>query len=388
MNARSLRLIPLRIAATMAAMISLSANAETRSPEWLQLEVRASDASCDVVEGFIKAEAADGGVLVEQMNGELCLFQPDIIVSRKAIPAPIPFESSQEMGQAILGELPPGFNILTTKHYIFCFNTRRQYAQWTASLFERLNDSFINYWKRAGCDIETPKQPLVVIIFSDRKEYEKYSTGDLTATSHQVVGYYNLLTNRVTTFDLTGSEALRPFTQSNTFNTGNLLAHPAAANLVATLIHEGTHQMAFNCGLHQRLAPIPLWVCEGIATYFETPDLATPRGWHAIGGVNHPRRQQFLKLHKQGWLQNIVENDQSFRHSDAATDAYAQAWATTAFLMKTKKELFVKYLSTLSTKKACQPDTKEQRIKDFEQTFGSPDKDMEQDIAAFVTRMR
>ena len=80
MNARSLRLIPLRIAATMAAMISLSANADTRSPEWLQLEVRASDASCDVVEGFIKAEAADGGVLVEKMNGELCLFQPDIIV--------------------------------------------------------------------------------------------------------------------------------------------------------------------------------------------------------------------------------------------------------------------------------------------------------------------
>ncbi|MEO1993256.1 MAG: DUF1570 domain-containing protein [Pirellulales bacterium] len=388
MSKRSLCLIGFQITVAIISLSGLLTNADTLGSEWLKVDVRTSDSSRHVIEGLIKAEAVDGCVLLEQLDGELHLLQPDIIVSRRKIPPPPPFASPQEMGQAILGELPAGFNILTTKHYILCFNTRRQYAQWIAALFERLHDSFINYWGRAGCKIETPKQPLVVIIFSDRQEYEQYATGDLAAISNQVVGYYNLLTNRVTTFDLTGLESLRPFAQSNNFKSVNLLQHPAAAKLVATLIHEGTHQMAFNCGLHQRLAPIPLWVCEGVATYFETPDLATQRGWHAIGGVNHPRREQFLKRHKHGWLQHIVENDESFRHPDAAIEAYAQAWATTAFLMKTKKRLFVRYLGDLSTKEACQPDTKEQRIREFEQCFGTPDQNMEQDIAAFVTRMR
>ncbi len=51
------------------------------------------------------------------------------------------------------------------------------------------------------------------------------------------------------------------------------LASPNAYGAVSTIVHEATHQIAFNSGLHQRLSDCPKWFSEGIAMYFETPDL-------------------------------------------------------------------------------------------------------------------
>ena len=49
--------------------------------------------------------------------------------------------------------------------------------------------------------------------------------------------------------------------------------------VTVTVIHEATHQIAFNCGLHTRYADNPLWLTEGMALYFETPDLRSRSGW-------------------------------------------------------------------------------------------------------------
>jgi hypothetical protein len=48
--------------------------------------------------------------------------------------------------------------------------------------------------------------------------------------------------------------------------------------------------MAFNCRMHRRLAPVPVWISEGVATFFETPDPGG-RGWKRIGGVNRLDQQ-------------------------------------------------------------------------------------------------
>ena len=63
--------------------------------------------------------------------------------------------------------------------------------------------------------------------------------------------------------------------------------------MVATIIHEATHQLAFNRGLQARFADVPLWVSEGIALYFETPDLRNSRGWQTVGAVNRVRLDRF-----------------------------------------------------------------------------------------------
>jgi len=213
---------------------------------------------------------------------------------------------------------------------------------------------------------------MVVVLFGDRGAYEAHAAGAVGEAADRVVGFYDLMSNRVTSFDLTGTDALaggpRPAGRTGL----DILSSPAAASQVATLVHEATHQMAFNCGMHRRLAPVPLWVSEGIATYFETPDLESTRGWRGIGGVNGPRLERFLTNHRAGSLEAVVRGDDLFRDADSAIDAYATAWATVHHLLQTRKQAFVGYLELLAAKRPLADDPPERRLDEFRAAFGDP----------------
>lgn len=84
-----------------------------------------------VVRGDVVVEADDGGLLLEHDDGRYELVQPDHIRRRAPAPEPEP-ESPQDLGRRLLAELPAGFDLLVTKHYIFCFATSRDYARWCA----------------------------------------------------------------------------------------------------------------------------------------------------------------------------------------------------------------------------------------------------------------
>ena len=43
--------------------------------------------------------------------------------------------------------------------------------------------------------------------------------------------------------------------------------------MVATIIHEATHQLAANTGLMPRKVRRPTWAAEGLATYFESAEI-------------------------------------------------------------------------------------------------------------------
>jgi hypothetical protein len=146
--------------------------------------------------------------------------------------------------------------------------------------------------------------------------------------------------------------------------------------------------MAFNCGLHRRLAAVPLWVSEGIAIYFETPDLASDRGWRGIGGVNAPRRDRFRSGRRAGWLGRLVRGDEAFRDAGEALDAYAGAWAATAFLVQTRKAAFVEYLRVLSRKEPLGEDDAARRTEEFSAAFGVDPAGLEEPIAKFIARMK
>jgi hypothetical protein len=356
-----------------------------RTVERIEVE---SDGATRVVEGTVVLEAQDGGLLVERADERLEILDPKAIRSRVAAPA-ASAETPRELGRRILGELPAGFDLLVTKHYVICFDTSRAYAHWCGALFERLYDVFVNYWRQAGLEPSAPPRPLVVVIFASRQRYEAFAARDLGAAADRVVGYYNLLTNRVTTFDLTGSAALaRPAGRSAARAGLEILASPEAAGLVATLVHEATHQMAFNAGLHRRLAPVPLWVSEGVATFFEAPDLASDRGWKGIGNVNGPRLETFLASARPGDLEAIVLGDEPFRRPDQAVDAYARAWALTFYLAQTRKAAFVAYLRGIARKEPLADDSPAERLRDFTDAFGATPAALEEPMLRYLARLR
>ncbi|MCA9217034.1 MAG: DUF1570 domain-containing protein [Planctomycetales bacterium] len=329
--------------------------------------------------GRTLVEAQDGGIVFESRDRKIWAAEPNNVLSlkRNGDAAFEPFDR-REITAALLADLPAGFQIFDTDHYIIAHNTSLAYAQWCGALYERLHKAFTNFWQHRGLTLhETP--PLVAVVFQDRQSFEAYGKEELGDAVKAVIGFYSLHTNRITTYDLTGVDQARG--NSRALGTPRkinqaLLANPEAERTVATVIHEATHQLVFNSGMQQRFADIPVWLSEGLAIYFETPDLGRSRGWATIGAKNQVRLGQ-MKRYTQNRpahsLKSLIVDNARFRDTRTAETAYAEAWSLCYFLRKQSPKQFDQYMRLLQKKPTAVEDSPHQRLDEFEATFGSLD---------------
>lgn len=332
-----------------------------------------------------------GSALLQTDDGALALLQADEILSHTKLEETFEPVTADELSARLLEEMP-GFQVYDTPHYLVVYDTSRDYAKWTSSMLERLHKAFVNYWERQGFELYEPRFPLVVTIFANKRNYQQAIARDLGGATEGVVGYYSLESNRVTMFDLTGTEQLRGGNarRSSLKEINRMLTVPAAAPLVATIVHEATHQIAFNCGLQTRYADLPLWLLEGMAVYFEAPDLSSSRGWRGIGKVNYLRlqtfRKNFGKWRNTSLAALVAEND-LFRNPRTAGAAYADAWALNYFLIKYRSDEYANYLKMMSEKPALEQDTKPQRLAEFKKHFGDLE-ELKRDFLEQMARVR
>ncbi|MEM8866614.1 MAG: DUF1570 domain-containing protein, partial [Planctomycetota bacterium] len=329
---------------------------------------------------------------LQEANGAVHLIRGTQIVSRTSNDEPFRPLTADEMADQLLAELPPGFGIYQTPHYVVAHRTSRDFAKWTASMLERLHRAFVAYWKRQGFDLQEPEFPLPVIVYGDSRSYAKAAAEELGGGVSGVVGYYNLETNRVKMFDLTGSQRLQGAgrRRSSLKEINRILTVPAAVPLVSTVVHEATHQIAFNCGLQARFADLPLWLVEGMAVYFEAPDLSSGRGWRGIGKVNYPRLQVFqrnLSKWNEGSLAALVATDKRLRDPRSAGAAYADAWALNYFLIKQRPKQYNAYLQAMAAKPALRQDTPDERLEEFREHFGDLG-ELQRDFLTKMSRLK
>ncbi|MBN2476747.1 MAG: DUF1570 domain-containing protein [Pirellulales bacterium] len=344
------------------------------------------------VDGRLLVTAQDGGLLMLAADGVLWAVPPEEQIHHTADDTPFEPLSPEAMAERLLDELPDGFDVHHTAHYVIGHDTSRVYAQWCGALFERLYRGFTNYWSRRGFKLHEPEFPLVAIVFADRNAYAKFSQPELGDAAGSIIGYFSLRTNRMTMYDLTGIETLNRYgtARGTTAQISQILAQPDAQRTVATVVHEATHQIAFNCGLHTRYSDCPVWFSEGIAVYFETPDLGSTKGWRSIGTVNGPRLlrfHQYLAGRPANSLETLIADDKRFRDPDQAQDAYAEAWALTYFLIRQRPSQYVAYLELLSQKKPLLNDGPQGRLKEFQKTFGDWRK-LDAEFLRYMTRVR
>jgi len=340
------------------------------------------------VDGRLLVTAQDGGLLVLARDGVLWAVPPEEQLKHTSDELPFKPLSREEMSKRLLAELPQGFDVHQTTNYLICYNTSRAYAQWCGSLFERLYRAFTNYWQNKGFDLSQPEFPLVAIVFADQRSYTEFAKAELGDAAPSIIGYFSLRTNWMTMYDLTGMEVLSRFggRRGTTAQINRILARPEALRTVATIVHEATHQIAFNCGLHARYSDCPVWLSEGIALYFETPDLGSTKGWSGIGAVNPPRLARFreyLKRRPPDSLQTLIADDKRFHDPQRSLDAYAEAWSLTYYLIRQQPKQYVAYLKTLSQKKPLLDDGPQTRLEEFRQAFG----DLKQLDAEFLRYM-
>jgi hypothetical protein len=324
--------------------------------------------------GKVQVEAEDGGVLLLTPDAALWPIPKEELVTRRQDDNPFQPLPRDQLTAQLIKQLPAGFKVHHTRHYLICYNTSPAYAQWVGSLYERLFAAFHNYWDRRGFALQEPQFPLVALVFDSRDSYAEFARPEVGEAARSMIGYYSLKSNRMIMYDLTGVEELKVAGDRNSAARINqILSQRGAERTVATIVHEATHQLAFNSGLQVRYADIPFWVSEGIAIYFETPDLTSSKGWRTIGGVNRVNLtnfQKFIRTRPAGALETLLADDKRFRDPATQAAAYAEAWALTFFLLQTRKDDYVKYLQAMAEQTPLVEQTAEERVARFKKFFG------------------
>lgn len=326
------------------------------------------------VSGDIVGQSPSGEMALLSADNRMWIVAPDEITSRRRDSQPLAMLDHAATAERLLAEMPEGFRIHRTANYVICYNTTSAYAQWCGALYERLYRGFFSFWRNQGLELVEPEWPLVALVFDDRASYSQYARPELGDAAGAIIGYYSMRSNRVTMYDLTGIDGLPQSRITTTAaHINQILSQPAGERTVATIVHEATHQLACNSGLQQRFAGVPLWVSEGLAVYFETPDLSNAKGWRGIGEINQvslARFQQSLDDRPDDSLRSLLREDERLRDPRRAAAAYGEAWALTWHLFRRHEKEWLAYLEALSSLRPLEPLSAEQREAQFKAYLG------------------
>jgi hypothetical protein len=333
-------------------------------------------------------------VLFLARNGRMHLLDAARVLELEATeekPKPL---TKKELMAELRSEFGPRFDVLETRHYLVCYNTDTAFARSCGTLFEKLHSAFCNYFKQRGFKLSPCEQALVAVVFATEHEFLQYADRELGKDmAANVIGFYSMLTNRMSTYDMLAN---RP--RAGLGNVAGVRRPQgprgidafAEAN-IATVIHEATHQLAYNTGFHQRFSDNPLWLAEGMAMFFEAPNRQAG-DWKAVGEINRPRlelfHKEFLLGGQQVNIKSLVRDDVRLRDKDQALLAYSESWSLTYFLMKTRREQFYEYLRILAKKPALAQDKAEQRLADFRNAFGDDLAKLEEDFVRYMRTLR
>ncbi|HBJ33738.1 MAG TPA: hypothetical protein DDZ51_03030 [Planctomycetaceae bacterium] len=312
--------------------------------------------------------AQDGGQMILTDDGHMLIVQPETVISRETTTEPFTPVDDAEISRRLLEILPDGFAIYRTKNYVIAHNTNEAYVRWVGSLFESLHRGFHSYFKNQGMTLSQPRFPLVALVFANRQSFDQYAKAELGDAGGSVIGYYNLETNRMTTFNV-----------------------PNPERNVATIIHEATHQLAYNTGLQTRFADNPMWFSEGLAVFFESPNFNNPNGWKGIGWVNTvnlARFRRFQLSRPQDSLITLFSDDLRFRNEATAENAYAEAWAMTYFLIRTKRKEYFQYLRELSESKPLVQLDRRERIEMFQRIFDTDLPSLDRQFLLYMAKVK
>jgi hypothetical protein len=344
------------------------------------------------VTGELVASDKNLGHLLLDADGQLTAIEPKELKRIEEVSGAMVPTSAKEIAAKVLRLMPSGSKSIITDHFVVCYNTSDVYARWNSSLYEKLYKGLFRFWKEKGIELSPPRFPLVALVFESKKDYVQYASNEFEGAEN-TIGYYHQSTNRLASYDLTGIEGMlppgTPVLRDELIN--QILSRPQAERTVATIVHEACHQISFNCGLQVRLGDNPLWLSEGIATFFESPDGSSTNGWGGTGKVNrHNLNHLALYLPKRtsDSLERLLMEDNRLRSGETSTFAYAEAWGLTYYLIKSKPKQFVTYLKMIRDRPLGKQSSSKERIELFQECFGDDLAKFDKEFIRFMAKVR
>ena len=323
--------------------------------------------------------------------------------------------SPSEFRKQLLTEFRSGYDIHVSAHYVVV--GKKGKAKAYATLFEEIYRQVDTFYSVRGFETSEPEFTMVAIVLNTVDEFKEYCGRDQMLWSEDLRGYYSLKSNRVVLYDspaklnanvessssevgmrasLSGEgDALAsdaPTLQNSSADQATLAAmlNGVAGETADTIVHETTHQVGYNIGIHSRIGETPTWVIEGLATVLEAPGIRVRGSSDAADKINTDRLNWFSTEYESrrqpGDLARMVAEDELFRNQ--ALDAYSSAWAFTYFMTENpaRARSYIRYLRILGERDPLQHYTAEQRLKDFQSAFGDISK-VEMDFLRSIDRL-
>lgn len=310
-------------------------------------------------------------VLLLTRDGALRQFPPSRAKEYRELSGRFSAYTPGEMRSRLQREFGKRFQVSGTGHYLVV-HPAGQRDRW-APRFESLYRQFVHYFASRGRRPAQPEFPLVAVVFPTRAEFQAYARATGDALPRSAIGYYSPRSNRILLYDLTAGRSGAAWHENG-----------------STIIHEATHQTAYNTGIHSRYAPPPRWVAEGLATMFEARGV-----WDAAHFRDRPSRinrrrlaafQQYAARRPSHTLRNFLAGDGLFQRDIEA--AYAEAWALTFFLAETYPRQYREYLAATAAHRPFTVASPKQRLADFQRAFGKDIDLIEAHFLRFMARLR
>ncbi len=303
--------------------------------------------------------------------------------------------SAVDLRSQLRREFGHDWEIVSTKHYLVCAPKGR--AQPFAELFESVFRSLHAYVSVRGFELPEPDFPLIAVVSPNEKTFAAHCRKDNVPFIPGLRGYYHRLTNRVQVFedDADQLSAVRPSSPVDVAASASLPSvlrirtawsevgtnarqerwdANIQSNLRDTIVHESTHQAAYNLGLHTRIGENPKWVTEGLATLLEPDGMRGNRTSQTLQKRLNPDRftwfQAFVQQRRPPHsLADFIGNDRMFQ--TATLDAYAQGWALSFYLAETRPSEYWRYLQSISERDPLPAYRTSARLADFQAAFGN-----------------
>jgi hypothetical protein len=233
-----------------------------------------------------------------------------------------------------------------------------KFLESAVDFMKQVETQFKEYAGQARIPNENPRHTLVALIFESDEDFEEYvveTTGGTGLSAGRVAGFYSGMSNFL---------VLR---LSECYN-------------FQTPLHEGMHQQVYNRGVFQRLAPLPTWFNEGIATSFEGDGDRIRNGPYRIN-THFARRiiggdTDGVQL---GWG-DTVQHNRAFRGDIFAGDAYTNAWALHWHTLNFHPDEYREYVARLGEKEPLTELSPEQQLAEFEEVFGAEPEELHKEF--------
>jgi hypothetical protein len=295
-------------------------------------------------------------VLMLRSDGWLAEFPTNEVVEHRLSDRNFRPAQAEEMSKLLLAELGPSYRTAVAGPFLIVA-PGSSLPIWSER-FLALYSGFQNYCATRQITLRQPAFLMPAIVFRTRQEFDIYSQRYGHTVTPSTLGYYSLVTNRIALYEFSTSD-----------NTSDFF--PTAS----TLIHEATHQAAYNTGIHDRLAEQPLWTIEGLAMLFEAPGVYDSGRYHQPEKrINTTRllgfRQFFPNAQSVSDALPILLTDDKYFERDPDR-AYCLSWALTYFLSERYDSQYSAYLRSVASRGPGSRYPADERFRQFEASFGN-----------------